>query len=171
MALGNMTHAISMFSDGKGGLQRFTTKKHLLKIYGMVRHLLCLHAGRHCGSGQSGSAVRQATTSNQPASAQNACLQWEQISRSHELRCALDSQAPAEGLGFVHLPGHGQRRRERALRAHLGYRLRPNVAIRVWDAHPQRAQVRGCAAALSVAPGCQLCTSVYACQRRWRGDS
>ena len=42
MALGNMTHAISMFSDGKGGLQRFTTKKHLLKIYGMVRHLLFL---------------------------------------------------------------------------------------------------------------------------------
>ena len=37
MALGNMTHAISMFSNGKGGLQRFTTKKHLLKIYGMVR--------------------------------------------------------------------------------------------------------------------------------------
>lgn len=49
MALGNMTHAISMFSDGKGGLQRFTTKKHLLKIYGMVRHplTLCGHAGRH----------------------------------------------------------------------------------------------------------------------------
>ena len=70
MALGNMTHAISMFSDGKGGLQRFTTKKHLLKIYGMVRHLPipCSHAGRH------GCPPKLSKRIKTVCSAPNACI-------------------------------------------------------------------------------------------------
>ena len=63
MALGNMTHAISMFSDGRGGLQRFTTKKHLLKIYGMVRPPRELARRQASRPGQCGSAAYQASTS------------------------------------------------------------------------------------------------------------
>ena len=108
MALGNMTHAISMFSDGRGGLQRFTTKKHLLKIYGMVRPpfahpQLALRHWPFTQSCQSSDHLcLHCISARQLAALRHVHAGGKTTSPHVRTRAPFD-QSPAEGLDSVHL--------------------------------------------------------------------